>query len=84
MTPQEKAKLKTHLNPIAKIFYKDSYPAGIQTLEGVEVTARQKIQRHVSPELGSFYPRDYPNTIRQAKKAQKYPWRIGYNPSAGR
>jgi hypothetical protein len=54
MTPDQKTELEKHLSAIAKILYEDSDPARIQTLEGIEVTVRQQIQRHVSPELGRF------------------------------
>jgi hypothetical protein len=54
MTPEEKAALESHLNAIAKILYENSDPSQMQTLEGIEVTVRQQIQHHVSPELGRF------------------------------
>ena len=54
MTPEQEQTLKAHLQAIAKILYDDSDPAAMQTLEGVETTLRQRIQTHVSPELGNF------------------------------
>jgi hypothetical protein len=54
MTPQQEQALKEHLQAIAKILYDDSDPATMQTLEGLEMTLRQQIQTHVSPELGNF------------------------------
>ncbi len=54
MTPEQEQALKDHLQAIAKILYDDSDPATMQTLEGLEMTLRQKIQTHVSPELGNF------------------------------
>jgi hypothetical protein len=54
MTSEEKAALENHLNAIAKILYANSDPSQMQTLEGIEVTVRQQIQQHVSPELGRF------------------------------
>jgi hypothetical protein len=57
MNPQEKVELETHLKAIAKILYEDSDSAGLQTLEGIEVTVRQQIQRHVSPELAKTQQR---------------------------
>jgi hypothetical protein len=54
MTPEQAQALKEHLQAIAKILYDDSDAATMQTLEGIEMTLRQQIQTHVSPELGNF------------------------------
>jgi hypothetical protein len=54
MTPDKAAQLKTHLDAIAQLLYDESDPADIQTLEGIELTIRQQIQAHVSPQLGHF------------------------------
>lgn len=54
MTPEQEQALKVHLQAIAQILYDDSDPAAMKTLEGIEMTVRQQIQSHVSPELGSF------------------------------
>lgn len=54
MTPNQEQALKAHLQAIAKILYEDSDPAAMQTLEGLEMTLKQQIQTHVSPELGNF------------------------------
>lgn len=52
MTPEKAAQLKTHLEAIAQLLYEESNPADMQTLEGIEMTVREQIQAHVSPELG--------------------------------
>jgi len=54
MKPEQEQALKTHLQAIAQILYDDSDPNTMQTLEGIEMTVRQKIQAQVSPELGVF------------------------------
>ncbi len=54
MTPEQEQSLKEHLQAIAKILYDESNPATMQTVEGIEMTLRQHIQTHVSPELGNF------------------------------
>lgn len=54
MTPEQDQVLKTHLQAIAQILYDDSDPTTMKTLEGIEMTVRQQIQTHISPELGSF------------------------------
>ncbi|NBD15299.1 MAG: hypothetical protein GVY04_03895 [Cyanobacteria bacterium] len=59
MTPEKQARLKTHLDAIAKILYEESEPSSLETLEEIELTVREKIQTYVSPELGFFYPRSY-------------------------
>ncbi len=54
MTPEQEQALKNHLEAIAQILYADSDPDAMKTLEGIELTVREKIQSHVSPELGHF------------------------------
>ncbi len=54
MTPDKEEALKAHLEAIAQILYDESDPGAMKTLEGIELTVRQQIQAHVSPELGRF------------------------------
>jgi hypothetical protein len=54
MNPDQEQALKVHLEAIAQILYDNSDPAAMKTLEGIELTIREKIQAHVSPELGRF------------------------------
>ena len=54
MKPEQEQALKAHLQAIAQILYDDSDPDAMQTLEGIEMTVRHKIQTRVSPELGNF------------------------------
>lgn len=52
--PDQEQALKAHIEAIAQILYEESDPEAIKTLEGIEITLRQQIQAHVSPELGHF------------------------------
>lgn len=54
MTPDKEAALKAHLEAIAQILYDESDAEAMKTLEGIELSVRQQIQAHVSPELGHF------------------------------
>jgi hypothetical protein len=54
VTPDQEQALKQHLQAVAQILYDESDPATMKTLEGIEMTLKQQIQTHVSPELGSF------------------------------
>jgi len=54
MTPAQEQALKVHLEAIAQILYDESNPEAMKTLEGIELTLREKIQAHVSPGLGRF------------------------------
>jgi hypothetical protein len=54
MTPEQEKALTPHLEAIAQILYDDSDPAAITTLEGIELTVREKMQAYVSPKLGRF------------------------------
>jgi hypothetical protein len=69
MTPDQGQALKTHLQAIAQILYDDSDPAAMKTLEGIEMTVRQQIQAHVSPELGSFLSKQ----LQERKQANSEP-----------
>ena len=54
MNSEKVAQLKVHLDAIAQLLYEESDPENMKTLEGIEMTVRQQIQTHVSPELGHF------------------------------
>lgn len=54
MNPDKEEALKAHLKVIAQILYDESDPEAMKTLEGIELSVRQQIQTHVSPELGNF------------------------------
>lgn len=54
MTPDKEEALIAHLKAIAQILDDESDPEAMKTLEGIELTVRQQIQTHVSPELGLF------------------------------
>ena len=69
MTPEQEQALKEHLQAIAKILYDESDPATMQTLEGIEMTLKQQIQTHVSPELGGFLSK----RLQQPKQANPEP-----------
>jgi hypothetical protein len=65
MTPEQKAALDSYLEAIAQILYAESEPSAIQDLEGIELTVRQQIQQHVSPELGRFLSDKSPKPTRE-------------------
>ena len=54
MTPEQEQDLKVHLQAVAKILDAESHPEAMKTLEGIELTVREQMQKNVSPELGSF------------------------------
>lgn len=54
MTPAQEQALNAHLKAIAQILYDESDPETMTTLEGIELTVREKIQSHVSPVFVSF------------------------------
>ena len=67
MTPEQEQALKTHLKAIAQILYDDSDLKAMETLEGIELTVRQQVQAHVSPDLGSFLSKK----LQEHKQASK-------------
>ncbi len=54
MTPKNTMALKAHLKAIAAILYEETTPENLNTLEEIEQTVRQKVLKHVSPEIGVF------------------------------
>lgn len=69
MTPEQTQALKAHLEAIARILYDNSDPEAMKTLEGIELTVRQQIQSHVSPELGSFLSKPLPERRQASDEA---------------
>ncbi|NJR66439.1 MAG: hypothetical protein HC772_15725 [Leptolyngbyaceae cyanobacterium CRU_2_3] len=47
MTPAQKQALNTYLEAIARFEYDESDPGAMTTIEGIELTVREKIQAHV-------------------------------------
>ena len=54
MTPEKAKELKAYLQAIAAILYEETPPEEFNTLEQIEQTVRQKVLKHVSPEIGVF------------------------------
>lgn len=54
MTPEQEQDLKVHLQAIGKILYDESDPEAMKTLEGIELTVREQMHKHVSPAIGFF------------------------------
>ena len=54
MTPEKAKELKAYLQAIAAILYEETPPEKLDTLEQIEQTVRQKVLKHVSPEIGVF------------------------------
>ena len=74
MTPEQEQALKVHLQAIAQILYEESDPTAIKTLEGIEMTVRQQIQTHVSPELGVFLSTQSQERKQASPEDSKAPW----------
>ena len=54
MTPEKAKELKAYLQAIAAILYEETPLEQLNTLEEIEQTVRQKVLKHVSPEIGIF------------------------------
>jgi hypothetical protein len=54
MTPEQLELVKQHAKAIAEILYSETDPETLDSLEVIETVVRQKIQEHVSPEVGIF------------------------------
>ena len=54
MTPEKAKELKTYVQAIAAILYEETPQEALNTLEEIEQTVRQKVLKHISPEIGVF------------------------------
>lgn len=54
MTPENAIALEAHVQAIAAILYEEAPPEKLNTLEEIEQIVRQKVLKHVSPEIGVF------------------------------
>ena len=55
MTPEQQQAIKKHTDAIAAILYADCNPESLKTLEDIEITVKEQILSHVSPQIGFFY-----------------------------
>lgn len=68
MTPSDQQKLKSHLNAVAEILYRNTDPTELKSFESIEKSVRQKMLEEVGPELGSFFFSSIRNSNRKAPK----------------
>jgi hypothetical protein len=54
MTPEQKQTIKIHADAIAAILYADCNPEELKTLEDIEITVKQQVLSHVTPQIGIF------------------------------
>ena len=50
MTPEQKQAIKTYVEAISAILYADCDPESLKTLEDIEITVKDKVLTHVTPE----------------------------------
>ena len=54
MTPEQKQAIKTYVEAMEAILYADCDPESLKTLEDIEITVKDKVLTHVTPEIGFF------------------------------
>jgi hypothetical protein len=54
LSAEKKQELQVHVQAMAKILFDASNKEELKTLRDIEVTLRQHLQEHVSPEMGLF------------------------------
>ena len=54
MTPEQKQASNTYVEAISAILYADCDPESLKTLEDIEITVKDKVLTHVTPEIGFF------------------------------
>jgi hypothetical protein len=68
MTPEQKQEIKQHTDAIAAILYADCNPESLQTLEDIEITVKEQILNHVSPQIGVFLSTQLAEQKREEQK----------------
>jgi hypothetical protein len=69
MTPEKAKELKAYVQAIAAILYEETPQETLKTLEEIEQTIRQKVLKHVSPEIGVFLSKPSPAQPQAEKDA---------------
>ena len=54
MTPEAQQELNQHVQAIAKLLYADANISELKSLNDIEVTIRNQVQTHVTPQIGLF------------------------------
>lgn len=54
MTPEQQQAIQTNVEAIAAILYADCDPESLKTLEELELTVKDKVLTHVTPQIGIF------------------------------
>jgi hypothetical protein len=54
MTPEQQQAIKKHADAIAAILYADCNPESLKTLEDIEITVKDRVLSHVTPQIGIF------------------------------
>jgi hypothetical protein len=54
MTPEEEQTVANHVRELAKLLYKDADASRMTSLGDIEAVVREQVQKHVTPEMGSF------------------------------
>ena len=55
MTPEQQQAIKTYVEAISAILYADYDPESLKTLEDIEITVKDKVLIHVTPQIVFFY-----------------------------
>ena len=54
MTPEQEQAIQTYVEAISAILYADCDPESLKTLEDIEITVKDKVLTHVTPQIGIF------------------------------
>ena len=54
MTPEQEQAIQTYVEAISAILYADCDPESLKTLEDIEITVKDKVLTHVTPQIRIF------------------------------
>lgn len=65
MTPTEEAQIKQHVRAIAEIFYRNTSPEQLITLEDIEQAVRRHLLESVGPDVALFLSKREPKVTQE-------------------
>ena len=68
MTPSEEAQVKQHVKEIAEIFYRNTPPKQLITLEDIEQAVREHLLESVGPDVALFLSKREPKLTQEKRE----------------
>jgi hypothetical protein len=74
MTPEEEQTVANHVRELTKLLYKDADASRMTSLGDIEAVVREQVQKHVTPEMGSFLSKQLQAQAKATSDRSKAAW----------